>query len=67
MPVHIKIIVSILTLVVAGVMYYFETKSGGGAVRWVVLALGPFAVVSMWVFPEAKGGEIKKELASRRR
>ena len=67
MPVHLKIIVSAVALVAAVAMYWYDASAGTpGASRWVALALGPFAVFAIWIFPEAKAREIRKEAAERR-
>ncbi|NKC16647.1 MAG: hypothetical protein GKR94_31965 [Gammaproteobacteria bacterium] len=65
MPTHLKILVSICALLASAGMFWFDPITDGAA-RWVALALGPFAVFAIWVFPEAKGGEIRKEAARRR-
>ena len=55
MPTPIKIFVSLLALCAAAAMFYYDTVTGTeGFVRWIPLFLGPFAVFSIWVFPEAK-------------
>ena len=52
MPVHIKIIVSSLTLA-AGIGYYFFEKAlGDPQLAYVGCGLSIFMVVAMWVFPE---------------
>ena len=56
-----------LALVAAALVFWFDTRAGtGGASRWVALALGPVAVFAIWIFPEAKAKEIRKEAAQRR-
>jgi hypothetical protein len=67
MPTHLKLIISALALIVAGIVFYVDTQAGtGGAARWVALFLGVFAVFSIWIFPEAAAKEIRKEAAKRR-
>ncbi len=67
MPSHLKLIISALALVAAVAMFWLDSRSGmPGASRWVALALGPLAVFSIWVFPEAAAKEIRKEAAQRR-
>ena len=67
MPVPYKILISVLALIVAAVMFYFDTRAGHtGLVRWVALVLGPLAVLGIWIFPEAKAREIRREAAKRR-
>ena len=59
MPVHFKIIISILVLLIAGIVFYLDTQAGAGFERWLVLLLGPLMVASIWVFPEAKQKDLK--------
>ncbi len=53
MPTHIKIIVSIITLVIGAVFYHLETTHGQGHVAMVGAGLSVFMVLAMWIFPEA--------------
>ena len=67
MPTHLKVIVSVVALAAAFIMFYVATQAGtGGAARWVAVFLGVFAVFAIWIFPEAKAKEIRKEAARRR-
>jgi hypothetical protein len=66
MPIPYKVLISVLALVVAVTVFYLSTQAGGGAERWVALALGPMMVVAIWIFPEAKAREIRKEAGRRR-
>ena len=59
MPTHIKIIVSVLTLLCGAAFYYFETQYGQAHVATVGAALSVFMVLAMWIFPEA-GDRAKK-------
>ena len=59
MPTHIKIIVSVLTLLAGVVFYYFETQYGQARVAQVAACLSVFMVLAMWIFPEA-GDRAKK-------
>ena len=52
MPVHIKIIVSIITLMVGVVFLYFEILHGQMPVGLVGAGLAVFMVISMWLFRE---------------
>jgi len=54
MPKNIKIVVSILTVLVALVMHYIEHQSGNAFLKWFVLSLGLFMALSLWLFPEPK-------------
>ena len=64
MPVYLKLIVSALALILCTTVFLVDTD--GGAARWVALALGPLMVFSIWVFPEPKAKDIRKEAAGRR-
>lgn len=66
MPNHLKLIISVLALILTTTVFYLDTRAGAGASRWVALALGPLMVFGIWVLPEAKLREIRKEVASRR-
>jgi hypothetical protein len=57
MPSDVKAIVSAVTLLVAIAFAYWENASGRPDLFWFVIAVAVFAVVSMWVFPEAQGGK----------
>ena len=52
MPVHIKIIVSIITLVGGAAFLYFEILYGQMSVGLVGAGLAMFMVISMWLFRE---------------
>lgn len=54
MPAQYKILISVLVIIIGIVVFYFDTQSGGGAARWVALALGPAMVLAIWMFPEPK-------------
>ena len=57
MPNDVKAALSVVTLIV-GIAYAFWERSGGRAdLFWFVIAFAVFAVVAMWVFPEAQGGK----------
>ncbi|HWV83445.1 MAG TPA: hypothetical protein VNZ50_18595 [Hyphomicrobiaceae bacterium] len=53
MPNDVKAIVSIVTLVAALAFAYWEAAIGKGVPPWFVIAFAVFAVVAMWIFPEA--------------
>jgi hypothetical protein len=61
-PNDVKAIVSLVALVVAIAFAYWERANGKPHLFWFVIGLAVFAIVSMWIFPEAgvKKGEIKK-------
>jgi hypothetical protein len=62
MPSDVKAVLSVITLIVAVAFAYWEQASGNGHLFWFVIGFGAFAVVAMWVFPEAVG---KKEATKR--
>ena len=64
MPNHYKALVCVLAIALCAAVFHFDTASG--IVRWVTLALGPMMAGAIWVLPEAKAKEIRKEVASRR-
>ena len=64
MPTHYKILVSVLAIAVCTTVFWFDTATG--IVRWVTLALGPMMAGAIWVLPEAKAKEIRREVADRR-
>ena len=64
MPNHYKALVSVLAIVLCTAVFFFDT--GDSVVRWVTLALGPMMAGAIWVLPEAKAKEIRKEVANRR-
>lgn len=66
MPARYKLLVSALVLIVGFVVFWVDSHAGGGAARWVALLLGPFMVAAIWLFPEAKSKEIRREAARRR-
>ena len=64
MPNHYKVLVSVLAIAVCTAVFWFDTSTGIS--RWVTLALGPMMAGAIWVLPEAKAKEIRKEVANRR-
>lgn len=64
MPSDIKAGLSIVALIVAFAYAYWEWTTGRGDLALVAVGTGIFAVVAMWIFPEAMGktrdgGDIK--------
>jgi hypothetical protein len=55
MPSDIKAMLSLIALAVAAAFAYWEKSNGNGHLSWFVIGFGVFAVVAMWVFPEAVG------------
>ena len=44
-----------IALAVAAAFAHWESSIGNGHLYWFVIGFGIFAVVAMWVFPEAVG------------
>lgn len=53
MPTHIKAGVSLAAIIVALIFAWFQNAGGKPDVAWMAVATGIFAVVAMWIFPEA--------------
>ncbi len=52
MPVHIKIVVSVITLIVGAMFLYFENRYGQFTVGLIGAGLSVFMVIAMWLFRE---------------
>ncbi len=63
MPNDVKAILSVITLLVGIAAAYWEASIGKGHLFWLVIGFSVFAVVAMWVFPEAQAK--KKDLAGK--
>ena len=55
MPNDVKAALSLITLLVAVGFAYWERNAGNHHLFWFVIGFGVFAVLVMWVFPEAVG------------
>ena len=53
MPNDVKAIVSLVTVIVAFAFAHYEQAYGKANLYWLVIGLAVFAVVAMWIFPEA--------------
>jgi hypothetical protein len=53
MPSDVKAILSLIALAVAIAAAFWESSIGNGHLFWFVIGFGIFAVLAMWVFPEA--------------
>jgi membrane protein YdbS with pleckstrin-like domain len=62
MPNDVKAVVSIVTLIVAGVLAYWSGSPIRPEYSTFVVGTAVFMVVAMWIFPEAgvKKGDVKK-------
>ncbi|OED39350.1 hypothetical protein AB833_15560 [Chromatiales bacterium (ex Bugula neritina AB1)] len=67
MPAHMKVLLSVIILIVCLSVFYYDHTHDGGIEKWVALFLGPLMVVSIWIFPEANSGSIRKEVSRRRK
>jgi len=62
MPYHIKLGLSIMVALAALGGWFYMRHLGQVGPQWALTFLGPFAVGSMWIFPEVmrtKGGGTK--------
>jgi hypothetical protein len=57
MPSDVKAILSAVALMVAVAFAYWEDFNGKPHLFWFVIGFAVFAVIAMWVFPEAQGGK----------
>jgi hypothetical protein len=57
MPNDVKAILSVITLIVGLAYAFWERANGNAGLFWFVIAFALFAVVAMWVFPEATAGK----------
>jgi len=57
MPNDVKAILSVVTLIVAVGYAYWESAHGFAHLFWVIIGFAVFAVIAMWVFPEATAGK----------
>ena len=53
MPNDVKAIVSVVTILVAIGFAFWERANAMDHLFWFVIGLAVFAVVAMWIFPEA--------------
>lgn len=53
MPNDVKAMVSLVTLLAAAAIAYWEYSNGRTDLTWVVIGTGIFMVIAMWIFPEA--------------
>ncbi len=53
MPNDVKAIVSLITILVGFGFAHYEQAYGKPHLYWVSILLAVFAVIAMWIFPEA--------------
>ncbi|MGI9424334.1 MAG: hypothetical protein ACR2PA_14165 [Hyphomicrobiaceae bacterium] len=61
MPVHIKVIFSLVVLVVAVAGYVFLDWLGQDLSRYLAIFLGLFSVAAFWIFPEVSHKKNKSD------
>ena len=61
MPNHLKLILSGIVVAVAVIVHFFQGQAGQDVTKWVVLGLGAFMILAIWLFPEARGGKKGRE------
>ena len=66
MPNHLKVVISLIVLVAGALLFYLDSRSGAGGARWLSVVLAPLMVGAIWLSPEAKAREIRREAAQRR-
>lgn len=52
MPFRIKIALSLIVLIVAAAAYVYQDSIRQFGPKIAILALAPFTVIAMWIFPE---------------
>ena len=57
MPVKIKFGLSVVTVLVAAIAFYFQHMLGHDRLQYAVAFLGAFMIFAMWLFPEVKRDE----------
>jgi glucan phosphoethanolaminetransferase (alkaline phosphatase superfamily) len=69
MPVKIKLGLSLATVLVAAIAFYYQHALGHDHIQYVVAFLGFFMVFAMWLFPEVKrdesAGGVRRDAAPR--
>jgi hypothetical protein len=57
MPVKIKLGLSLLVVLVAAIVFYYQHMLGHNRIQYFVVFLGLFMIFAMWLFPEVKREE----------
>ncbi len=63
MPNDVKAILSVVTLLAGIAAAYWEASIGKDHLFWLVIGFAVFAVIAMWVFPEAQAS--KQDMAKK--
>ncbi len=54
MPTYMKLIITALVAITAIGAHFQQAAAGQASTQWVVLFLGAFMIVALWLFPETK-------------
>jgi hypothetical protein len=54
MPNQVKLILSILVAIVAFIVHKLQDDAGRELNSWLVLGLGAFMILAVWLFPEPR-------------
>jgi hypothetical protein len=54
MPAYLKLILSVLVTIVALVVHWTQGEAGRDFNSWLVLGLGIFMILAVWLFPEPR-------------
>ena len=69
MPVKIKLGLSLLVVLVAGLAAWYQHALGHDRLQYLVAFLGFFMIFAMWLFPEVKreesAGGVRHDIPSR--
>ena len=59
MPNNIRAVLSVVVVLVACAVFWFEHDAGEEFLKWLAAGLGVFMVFALWLFPETekKSGE----------
>ncbi len=57
MPTNIRAALTVIVVLVAAVVFYFESAAESGGLKWIVVALAVFMVYGLWLYPETKRGD----------
>lgn len=60
MPNEIKAVLSVIAMIVAVALAYWQESIGNAHLFWFVIGTAIFMVASMWMFPEAVGKKKKR-------
>ncbi len=66
MPTLLKAALSVAALLVSLALFFYDIRHDAGVEKWIVLCLGPLMVLGIWIFPETKAREIRREAAKKR-